>query len=99
MKNKLLMLNFKNVDFKLLKFNKLFYNNISDYLNSKYCIKLNESINLMNLNGNKHYYEKKKIRLYFVNFKPSKYQTYQINRIVEILSSQFEISFVFFKSD
>jgi len=90
-KKKLLNFSFKNVDFKLLVFNTFIYKNISDYLNSKYDTKLPIFINITHLKEEEKNNTKKKIRLYFTNYLSTSYQTYQIKKIIEILSLMFEI--------
>jgi len=90
-KKKLLNFSFKNVDFKLLVFNTFIYKNISDYLNSKYDTKLPIFINITHLKEEEKNNTKKKIRLYFTNYLSTSYQTYQIKKIIEILSPMFEI--------
>lgn len=81
--------NFKNVDLHFLIFNKYSYKNISDSLNSK----LLYNFNLNNKKNNKPInITKKKIKLFFINFKYSAYQKKQIVKIQQILSKKFDIS-------
>ena len=87
-KNKLLILNFKNVDFYFIIFNSFSYYNISDFLNSKYYVKFPLSTNI---NNSRKKNIKKKIYLYFIDFLYSRYQKYQIKKIKEILSQKFEL--------
>ena len=84
-KNKLLKsFYYKNVDFKNLLLNTFYYKNISDYLNSQYEIKLQTPINLTKLNYTALEIQKKKISLYFVDFLLSRFQKYQIKKIIVI---------------
>ena len=87
-KNKLLIFNFKYVDFYFIIFNSFSYYNISDFLNSKYYVKFSLSTNI---NNSRKKSIKKKIYLYFIDFLYSRYQKYQIKQIKEILSQKFEL--------
>lgn len=85
--NKPSLINFRNIDSKFLIFSKMLYKNISDYLSSKYQMKFYN----INEEKNNNIIKKKKIKLYFIDFKYSKYRESQKNRIKEILSKDYEI--------
>ena len=84
-KNKI-MINFRNIDYMNIKFINYTYTNISNYLNAKYYISYN-IINAIEKKNN----SKKKIRLYFSDFSPSKSGPDQIKRLINIFKQYFEI--------
>ena len=71
----------KNVDNFFLKFTKIGYQQISSYLNSKYD---NQNYEIMDKT-------RKKIKINFVDYKDTGYQTPQINRIKKLLSERYDI--------
>lgn len=91
LRKKSYLIKFKNIDYKFLNYNRLSYKNISNYLNSKYIPKLNNNAIKKDINKNKDI-TKKKIKLYFIDFKHSSYRKKQIMKIKEILNQKFEVS-------
>ena len=69
----------KNVDYLFLKFTKVIYKKFSSFLNKNNGWKINTLK------------KRKKIKINFVDYRPSGYQIPQINKIKRMLSEKFEI--------
>ena len=71
----------KNVDNLFLKFVRNEYHQISSYLNKKYDNQNNEQIDKT----------RKKLKINFVDYRNTGYQTPQINKIIKMLSENYDI--------